>query len=91
MAAVLRMGQEEKESLMCSEAQRLRTYRVLWPANVAGITPEDLAKEGFYYTGKFRSEKGKRSLCTLGEHLFLKQYCTAVTVVVAVALCFSQH
>lgn len=50
MASVMGMGQEEKESLMISEAERLRTYTILWP-NPEAIDYRDLAREGFYYTG----------------------------------------
>ena len=55
MAVVLRMGQEEKESLMISEAERLRTYKSLWP-NPPHVNYKDLAREGFYYTGKWTLE-----------------------------------
>jgi hypothetical protein len=56
MSAVLRMGQEEKESLMISEAERLRTYKALWP-NPDCVNYKDLAREGLYYTGKQSSPK----------------------------------
>lgn len=44
------MGQREAESLMASEAERLRTYRFDWPypPNARHI---DLAKAGFFYAG----------------------------------------
>jgi len=46
----LKMTQEEKESLMVSEAERRRTYTAHWPIESI-IKAADLAKEGFYYTG----------------------------------------
>lgn len=53
MNAVMRMGQEEKESLMIGEAERLRTYGAMWP-NPPTINFRELAKEGFYYSGMDR-------------------------------------
>lgn len=49
--AFMRMGQEEKESLMISEAERVRTFRPSWPSQTI-VDYRDLAREGFYYTGK---------------------------------------
>lgn len=52
ISATLRMREEEKRSLMVSEEHRSRTYRnFLWP-NPKFLNYEDLAREGFYYTGK---------------------------------------
>ena len=48
--AFLKMTQEEKESLMVSEAERRRTYTAHWPIESI-VKAADLAKEGFYYTG----------------------------------------
>ena len=50
MAAVMRMGQEEKESLMISESRRMRTYLVLWP-HPKFLDYRELAVEGLFYTG----------------------------------------
>ena len=48
--AFLKLSQEQKESLMVSEAERRRTFAAHWPiANI--VKGDDCAKEGFYYTG----------------------------------------
>lgn len=49
--AFLKMSQEEKESLMVSEAERRRTFTAHWPIE-AIVKGHDCAKEGFYYTGE---------------------------------------
>lgn len=49
MRALACMELEDKLSLMCSEAERLRTYNT-WP-RPEGFDNSGLAKEGFYYTG----------------------------------------
>ena len=49
--AFMKLSQEEKESLMISEAERRRTFAAHWPIwNL--INGYDCAKEGFYYTGE---------------------------------------
>ena len=49
--AFMKLSQEEKESLMISEAERRRTFAAHWPIwNF--INGYDCAKEGFYYTGE---------------------------------------
>lgn len=65
-ATVLRMGQEEKESLMISEAERLRTFKSLWNSNDI-VDSKKLAREGFYFTGT--SDRVQCAFCagTLGN------------------------
>ena len=48
--AFLKLTQEEKESLMVSEAERRRTFTAHWPIETI-VKAVDCAKEGFYYTG----------------------------------------
>lgn len=48
--AFLKLSQEEKESLMVSEAERRRTFTAHWPIETI-VKANDCAKEGFYYTG----------------------------------------
>lgn len=50
MQTVMKMRQEEKESLMISEGERRRTFGYMWP-NPPCVNYKDLAREGFYYTG----------------------------------------
>ena len=48
--AVIRMSDDEKESLMISEKERRRTFKVHWPVESI-VKGNDCAEEGFYYTG----------------------------------------
>ena len=48
--AFLKLTQEEKESLMVSEAERRRTFAAHWPIESI-VKAHVCAKEGFYYTG----------------------------------------
>ena len=50
--AFLQMSQEEKESLMVSEAERRRTFKAHWPIESI-VKGDDCAREGFYYTGMY--------------------------------------
>lgn len=52
MHAVMKMGQEEKEALMISEEERLRTFKTSWP-HPPNIDYKEIARAGFYYTGTF--------------------------------------
>lgn len=48
--AFSKLSQEEKESLMCSEKERLRTFSAHWPIETI-VKARDCAEQGFYYTG----------------------------------------
>jgi hypothetical protein len=49
LSFVIRMGQEERQSLLVAEEQRLRTFKTGWRCDF--IDEKVLAREGFYYTG----------------------------------------
>jgi len=50
LIAVMRMETDKRESLMCSEAERRRTFKSSWP--LGGVSWEACARAGLYYIGK---------------------------------------
>ena len=48
----MRMKESDRLRLMATESARLKTYKALWSKMCCHVDYKELAKEGFYYTGK---------------------------------------
>ena len=46
------MKEENRLRLMATESARLKTYEALWSKRCNYVDYRELAREGFYYTGK---------------------------------------
>ena len=50
----MRMKEGDRLRLMTTESARLKTYEALWPKQCNYVDYRELAREGFYYTGKLK-------------------------------------
>ena len=48
----MHMKEDNRLRLMATESARLKTYEALWPKQCNYVDYKELAREGFYYTGK---------------------------------------
>ena len=48
------MKEDNRLRLMATESARLKTYEALWSKQCNYVDYRELAREGFYYTGKLK-------------------------------------